>query len=573
MREIPEETKQKVAGGDLPQYFRTLWRKKYFVLIPTVLAGVVAALGVFLVAPVYESSSVILMENPRYLGDEMNRMVTVPGQKTPERPVTDKDVLAQTGAQIRSPAFLDQLIDKLGVADNPALVAKAREDRETLYPGMSVDELVRHELREIFTGKIEVAISGPGMYRISCFDSDPEASYLLATTVTDLFIESKRLKYLRGLRGASEFTSEQLSIYRGRLQELETEADRIRNRITELALQKNPVGEATSQYSAVLGGESNLRLAETLKDQLEIRVREVEDVVSRTESRLVEVLGYIPSGSGIREAPDVQQLRDALVAHRESELLLELRATGVTAEDLARKRDEIRDVEDTAQRRLLELVELRFADVSREYRPLIVEYFFQIELWRSLQGKLAKLNLYIAGFKEQLNVVPVLETELAKVENEINTNREIYNSLLKAKTSAQVSEAAQATGLAETIDVLEWPVRPLAPVKPRKAAVVLLALIFGAGLGVAGLVVSEYTDTSFRTVEQIESRLGLRVLGTIPLIETTTDWNKAARKKQAMVWLVTSVLVVVVSLAGFYYYGKLANRQAKHVNVSQGAQE
>jgi succinoglycan biosynthesis transport protein ExoP len=573
MREIPEGQTTKAVRSDLPQYFRTLWRKKYFVLIPTILAGVVAAVGVFLVAPVYESSSVILMENPRYLGDEMNRLVTVPGQRTADRPMTDKDVLAQTDAQIRSPVFLDQLIEKLDVEDNPALVAKAREKRATLHPNMSVDELVRNDLRETLDGKIRVAISGPGMFRISCFDSDPEASYLLATTVTHLFIESKRLKYLRGLRGASEFTAEQLSIYKSRLEQLELDADKIRNRITELALRQNPVGEATREYSAVFGGESNLRLAETLKDQLGVRVREVEDIVSRTEVRLAEAIGYVPAGSGIRDSADIQKLRDALVTHRETELLLELRATGVTAEDLTKKREEIREAENTLQRRLVELVDLQFSDVSREYRPLIVEYYYQMALWRSLQAKLAKLNQYISGFKEQLNVVPLLDTELAKVENEIKTNQEIYNSLLKAKTSAQVSEAAQATGLAETIDVLEWPVKPMVPVKPKKSAVVLLALIFGAGLGVAGLVVSEYTDTSFRTVEEIEARLGLRVLGTIPLIEMTSEWNRAARKKQALVWLVTSVIVVVVSLAGFYYYGKVANRQAKHVTTQSTGQE
>ena len=566
MREISQDKTAKGSSSDLSQYVRVLQRKKYFVMVPTVLAGIVATVGVFLVSPVYESSSVILMENPRYLGEEMNRLVTVPGQGSVERPVLDKDVLAQTAAAIKSPGFLDQLITNLGVADNPVLVTKAREDKKTLHPDMTVNELVHQKLREILSNKIQVTLSGPGMYRIACFDSDPETSYLLATSVTDLFLESKRLKYLRGLRGASEFTAEQLSIYKSRLEQVELEADKIRNRITDLTLQKNPVGKGSAGDFA---GESNLRLAEALKDQLDIQVREVENVVTRTEEHLVGVLGHVPAGSGVRQDPDVKKMWDGLVSHQETELLLELRPMGVTAEDLTAKREEIRQAENALQRRLVELVDLQFSDVGREYRPLIVEYFYQMALWRSLQGKLAKLALYISGFKEQLNVVPLLETELAKVENEVSTNREIYNSLLKARTSAQVSEAAPATGLAETIDVLERPVRPLSPVKPKKTAVVLLALIFGVGLGVAGVVVSEYTDTSFRTVEEIETRLGLRVLGTIPLIETSADWNKAARKKQMLVWFVTSLVVIVVSLAGFYYYGKIANRQATHVNVSQ----
>lgn len=570
MREISHDKATKGSGSDLSHYVGVLRRKKYFLTIPTVLAGIVAAVGVFLVTPVYESSSVILMENPRYLGEEMNRMVTNPGQGSVERPVVDKDVLVQTEAAIKSPEFLDELIANLGLADNPVLVAKAREARAGVDPAVTVDELVHHRLREILSDKIQVTLSGPGMYRIACFDSDPETSYLLAKNVTDLFLESKRLKYLRGLRGASEFAAEQLSIYKTRLEQVELEADKIRKRISDVALQRNPVGKGSG---AEFGGDSNLKLAEALKDQLEIQVHEVEDVVRRTEEHLVGVLGHVPVGSGIREDPEMKRMWDGLVTQQESELVLELRPSGVTTEDLAAKREEIRQAETTLQRRLVELVDVQFSDVDREYRPLIVEYFYQIAFWRSLEGKLAKLTQYISGFKEQLDVAPVLEAELAKVENEVTTNREIYNSLLRARTSAQVSEAAQATGLAETIDVLERPMRPMSPVKPKKMAVVLLALIFGGGLGLAGLVVSEYTDTSFRTVEEIETRLGLRVLGTIPLVETSSDWNKASRRKQMLIGLVTVVLVVGIALGGFYYYGKVANRQAKHVSVSAGNQK
>ncbi len=564
MREIPQDDRApRTPGSDVAQYFRVLRRKKYFLVLPTILAGLVAVVGLRFVSPVYESSSVILLQSQRYLNQEMNKFVTVEEQ----REVVDKEVLAQTATEIESPGFLDQLVEELGVAQNPGLIAAARKDR-TIHPDMTVEELVNQALREILRDKIKVSLAGPGMYKIACFDKDPQASYVLAMSVTDLFMEAKRARYLKGFQEASEFASEQLSIYKERLDRSELELDKIKNRMTELALRKNPVGETSPEYAEEFGGESNLRLAETLKEQLDIQVREIEDVVARIEERLSTYVGYIPKGASLWESPDIKQMGDGLVAHREAELPLDLGATGVTPEDRERKREEIRQVESALQRRLVELVDVQFPDVEREYRPLIVEYFYQIAVWRSLQAKLSKLNFYISGFKEQLTVVPLLQTELDKLDDEVNTNREIYSSLLKASASAQVSEAAQSSGLAETIVVIERPVRPLYPVRPKKMTVVLLALIFGAGLGLVGLTVSEYTDTSFRTVEEIEKRLGLRVLGTIPIIENSPDWNKAGNRKQRLIWLVTSVLVVVVSLAGFYYYGKIANRQAEHLNVS-----
>jgi hypothetical protein len=190
-------------------------------------------------------------------------------------------------------------------------------------------------------------------------------------------------------------------------------------------------------------------------------------------------------------------------------------------------------------------------------------------VWRSYQAKRTKLVSHIAEFKQKLALVPELETERQKLEEEVRTNRELYNSFLRARTAAQISEAAQNTELGETIEVLQEPMRPLAPVRPNKVNIVLLAVIFGASLGLGAILVSEYTDTSFRTVEDIESKLELRVLGTVPVIVSDAEWTKTNNRRRVAIWLTTSVLVVVLSLAGFYYYGKKTDKGAIQIYVSE----
>jgi capsular polysaccharide biosynthesis protein len=58
--------------------------------------------------------------------------------------------------------------------------------------------------------------------------------------------------------------------------------------------------------------------------------------------------------------------------------------------------------------------------------------------------------------------------------------------------------------------------RPLKPVGPRKALNLLLCLLLGAmgGLGLA--FVSEYFDHSLTTGKDLEARVGLPLLGSIP---------------------------------------------------------
>ena len=77
MREISEESRKSEPGVNLTEYWRILWRKKHFLLIPTILAGSVAAVGVRLIEPVYRSSSLIAIEDQSYLSREVEQFVNV----------------------------------------------------------------------------------------------------------------------------------------------------------------------------------------------------------------------------------------------------------------------------------------------------------------------------------------------------------------------------------------------------------------------------------------------------------------------------------------------------------------
>jgi hypothetical protein len=50
------------------------------------------------------------------------------------------------------------------------------------------------------------------------------------------------------------------------------------------------------------------------------------------------------------------------------------------------------------------------------------------------------------------------------------------------------------------------------------------------GIGLAYL--AEMTDRSFRSPEDIRRRLGLQIVGQIPMLPTTAEENNAAKKKE-----------------------------------------
>jgi uncharacterized protein involved in exopolysaccharide biosynthesis len=275
----------------------------------------------------------------------------------------------------------------------------------------------------------------------------------------------------------------------------------------------------------------------------------------------------------MRNDPEVRKLVLNLNSLRETQLRLSLSSKTIKSEDLTRSEAAVEEVENNIRRRLTVVADVAFQDVNVDLLPLTVEYHLQRAILQSYENQRARLVAYISSFKQKLDVTPQLEAQVERLTEEVKNNRELYQTFLMAKTSAQVSEAAETTNLGPTIEILEKASRPLLPVKPDKTNIILLALIFGGAIGVAGIVVSEYADASFRTVEDIERVLELKVLGAVPLVDGRIAWNQAKEKRQRAIWIGAAAIVVVGSLVAFYVYGRVTARQAIPVDTTQVVDE
>ncbi len=556
VRQDTPSSKRPQSG--IQDYMRLLWRKRFYIIIPVVLSGLISVIGVRSLKPLYMSTSLVRLDDENYLSEAVSELVRVEDM----RQAIDEETLAKISSEIQSSVFLDLVIDHLGMDDNPQLVAAAQAERKSDFPYMTVDELLYRRLRAMLASKIEVSLAGPGIFQIACVDFSPEICYVLADATTTLFLDAQRRRKLAGLQQASEFSEEQLQVYKARLDDSEHRLEELQSRKTRLALQSNPVGEANQQYIEEFGGEGNLRYAETLKEQLDSRVRELENIITKTQGRLENIIGSVPDHKEIAEDREVLRMRANLKRHRETDLRMQLGSKGVTGEDLRGTERDIRETQTRLQRRLATLVDQVLPDISIDYRPLVVEYFLQLAILESHRAERDRLASFIDSFKTSLQQSPQLELDLTKLQEEVDNNREIYNSFLRAKTSAQISEAAQSTNIGMSIEVLEKPSRPALPFKPNKRNIILMSLIFGMMLGVGGIIVSEYADASFRTVEEIEEELDLKVLGAIPNVDPNSGWDRQNSRRQLIIWASTIIIVLIVGIFGFVFYGKMMQKQA-----------
>lgn len=540
MRKIADTTGSNDTKFNLGEYWRIFWRKKFLVLVPLLLPVIVASIGVRFLVPVFASSSVIHLENSRFMAREMEQLV----QLQDRRRMHDREALAQIEAELGTSGFLNQLIMRLGMDTNPDLVRWAQAQHQSKFPDMSVEELIHRRLRGYLSKKIKVENTGPSMFKISCLDFEPETAFTLADAVTSLFIERQQRKQLDGLQDVSDFSDEQLVVYKERLDASERELDDYKRMLNQRKVEANPVGER------------NIRDAETLKMQIDIEVKNRETVLGKIKENLIALFGTIPANEPVWGDDGFNTLKKRLIAQRETQLLLQLASTIERSEEEVSGRREIEQTERDIQRYLSTLVQNSFAGSYTGYHSLVVEYFYQQTDLESFRRKYANLEHYIDYFRRRVTYAPQQERQLEKLEDEVRTNRELYRSFLKAKTSTQITESVQNTDIGMTIDIIEHAAEPVSPVLPNKPKILVLAFLLGGFLGVASLIVSEYSDTSFRSVEDVERELGLKVLGTIPKFDSSNLMNDVKKRKKLIIWASVSVAVAMIALLGFYYHGK-----------------
>ncbi len=549
MRKVTAQEQESGFQLNLGEYFRVVWRKKYFLLVPLVIAVAVSNIGVRFLTPEYESSSVIRIGSASSVDTGVDRFFP----NDTRRRSRDAELAEQLEADLLGSAFLDELIHRLGMDRDPRLIAAAEQQRATLYPSASVDDLVMRRLRNFLKQRIKVTGEGPGVFRVAYADANPEACHVISQEITSLYIELQRRQTLVGLQRVSDFSEEQLAIHKERLDRSERDLARFREQTAVNNSRINPVGAG------------NVGLADRLRSNLDLSIHSAESTLDRIRTSMAAQLKGVPSGDRIWSDVELRKLVGDLTGWREAEVLAELSGGGAAGP--TSNTEGVLGAQQAIQRRLAVLVAQRFPEVAVDYRPIVVEYFYQQTEIDAMRQKRARLDEYIRSFRANVQGEPQRETELQRLRQEVENNRSVYNTFAEAARTTRISQEAQSTELGATVFLIEAANRPLAPVRPDKVKILVLALVFGLTVGAAGLLLTEFTDSSFRSVEDVEKLLGIKVLGTIPRFDRTRWYHDSARKRTIM-WSATVLILVGVAVSAFYFYGKSTREQLIDLDLS-----
>ena len=105
--------------------------------------------------------------------------------------------------------------------------------------------------------------------------------------------------------------------------------------------------------------------------------------------------------------------------------------------------------------------------------------------------------------------------ELARLQRSQKVYENLYNFLVERGEEAKINAATGTGG----IRIVDSPAIPTNPIPKKTAKNLIFGFIFGLGLGFGLALIVDYMDNTLRTSSDVEQKLGLAVLGNIPLLK------------------------------------------------------
>ncbi len=130
-------------------------------------------------------------------------------------------------------------------------------------------------------------------------------------------------------------------------------------------------------------------------------------------------------------------------------------------------------------------------------------------------GEVAEARARLKAVSQSSVATQEKRFELAKLEQEVNTNRELYESYLTRLNEADFSTDENLAN-AYVLDLARVPEIPVAPDKRK---LLTTWTLLGIVLGLVMIAIREHLDLTFKTHREVESILDMPALGVLPLLQ------------------------------------------------------
>ena len=145
---------------------------------------------------------------------------------------------------------------------------------------------------------------------------------------------------------------------------------------------------------------------------------------------------------------------------------------------------------------------------------------------KTIQSKLNEQNNKIKKYEALVDTIPEVEAQLARLNRDYTVIKKQYEALLGRLESAKLSAEADKGRDNVKFKIIDPPFVPLEPASPRRGLLLLAVLVAGIVGGLGLMFLLYMLRPVFITVQELNSTLGLPVLGSVKI-----RWSEAQKAK------------------------------------------
>lgn len=469
---------------EFSRYYRLLLKNR-FLIVGSVLASFVVGLAVtLLMTPTYTASTTIQIDR------ESARVLDGVNDVTPaEDMIQGMEFFETQYGLLRSRSLAERVIATLGLArsDNFLKVMGASRDVEgTTAAARSADR--REQVLEVVQSKLLIAPVRTSRLVEIRFDSpDAALSARITNAFAEEFIKSNLERRFESTSYAREFLEGRLADTKQRLEDAERQL----------------VAYATQQQIINVGAEASgqsVSSQESLSSRslagLNAALTNVQAQRVAAEARWLATQSADPqSVPEVLQNPAIQRLREERA-----------RVSAEYEQKLSVFKPEYPEMRQL-QARLTE-VDGEIAQLARGIRESVrSNYTVAVSQEQALTSRVESLKDDVLNLRDRSIQYNILQRE-------VDTTRTLYDGLLQRYKEVGVSGAVTANN----VSIVDPSTPPSDPSKPRVWLNLALSLVLGLGLGLAAAVLRELLDETLATPDDVEQKLGLKVLGVAPLL-------------------------------------------------------
>ncbi|MBX6421984.1 GNVR domain-containing protein [Thermosulfurimonas sp. F29] len=559
---------------DIRYLIRVFRRRKKAFFIPFVLVFASITMIAFLLPPIYQATTTILIEEQQIPPEYVKSTVT--GYVEERLQMITQEIMSRS-----------HLIDLI--------------ERFNLYPEMrkkyTMDEIVDRMRKDIKLETINAEVSNTRTGRpssatiaftLSYEGRDPDKVQKVVNALASLYLEYNLRSREEQASGTTAFLEKELQELRKHMNELDSKLSKFK---------QEHLGELPEMITI------NLQTIERLErhlDDLETQIRSLKQqkVYLEGQLALVEPLAPVKTEEGKAVMSPLERLKYLRLK------LLSLQATlSPKHPDIIKLKKEIQALEsqvgetDEALEKIRQLNELqsRLAELRSRLGPkhpdviklernirVLSEELAKTEnkkarvaeemlnrpdnpAYINLKTQIASIEVQIKSLEEEkkrimkkieeyqkrLENTPLVEKEYNILLTDYENTRRKYNELMNKLMEARIAQELEESRHGERFTIIDPAQLPEKPYKPKRMAIVLIGFVLALGAGVGTTAFMEYLDHSIKSPEELRALIQVPLLATLPYIETEEEIRARRRKKLLFLAVFLAGLVAAILLFNF----------------------